>query len=187
MLRKTVHPGAPDLGIPHSGFSGKRDERSRNPPAIPRPGGGRYPGLHSLWSGNGQRKVYRNSLGKLILKIKLDENLGNRGAELFQQAGHDVITVPQQGLCSSPDGELLEVCRKEKRCLVTLDMDFGNPLLFTPEDYAGIAILRLPAKPSPDDLIDAVRTMIRGLSQKEINGKLWTIQRGRIREYQPEN
>lgn len=121
------------------------------------------------------------------MKIKLDENLGNRGAELFRQAGHDIITVPQQGLCSSPDGELLEICRKEKRCLVTLDLDFGNPLLFTPEDYPGIAVIRLPAKPTPDDLIDAVRTMIQGLAQKEINGKLWIIQRGRIREYQPEN
>jgi hypothetical protein len=29
--------------------------------------------------------------------------------------------------------------------------------------------------------------MIGGLAQKEINGKVWIIQRGRIREYQPEN
>jgi hypothetical protein len=123
----------------------------------------------------------------LTLKIKLDENLGNRGAELIRQAGHDVKTVSQQGLCSSPDRELVEICRKEKRCLVTLDVDFGNPLLFKPENYSGIAILRLPAKAGPDDLIDAVRTMIGGLAQKEINGKVWIIQRGRIREYQPEN
>jgi predicted nuclease of predicted toxin-antitoxin system len=123
----------------------------------------------------------------LILKVKLDENLGDRGAEYFRQAGHDVATVPEQGLCSSADDKLLGICRAEKRCLVTLDLDFGNPLLFKPEDYAGIAVLRLPPKPNPEDLFDAVRTLIQGLTQKEIEGKLWIIQRGRIREYQPEN
>jgi predicted nuclease of predicted toxin-antitoxin system len=69
------------------------------------------------------------------VKLKLDENLGSRGAELFRQAGHDISTVAQQGLCSSGDQRLLEVCLSEKRCLVTLDLEFGNPLIFRPEDY----------------------------------------------------
>ena len=64
------------------------------------------------------------------MKLKLDENLGSRGAELFHQAGHDVYTVAEQGLCSSTDRKLLEVCRVEKRCFVTLDLEFGNPLIF---------------------------------------------------------
>ncbi len=120
------------------------------------------------------------------MRLKLDENLGARGAELFRMAGHDVVTVPEQGLCSATDKDLITICRKEKRCLVTLDMDFGNPILFKPEEYVGIAVLRLPSKPTPDDLIDAIRTMIRGLGLKEIEGKLWIVQRERIREYQPE-
>lgn len=120
------------------------------------------------------------------MRVKLDENLGGRGVELFRQTGHDVATVPEQGLCSSLDRTLIEICRTEHRCLVTLDFDFGNPLLFKPSDHAGIAVLRLPAKPSPEDLLDAVRTLIGGLAQRRIEGKLWVIQRGRIREYQPE-
>ena len=121
------------------------------------------------------------------MKIKLDENLGNREANYFRQAGHDVATVLEEGLCSSADEKLIEICRSEERCLVTLDLDFGNPLLFKPEDYAGIAVLRLPPNSNPDDLHDVVQTLIQGLMQKEIKGKLWIIQRGRIREYQPEN
>ena len=120
------------------------------------------------------------------MKLKLDENLGTRGAELFHQAGHHISTVAQQGLCSTTDKKLLEVCRTEKRCLVTLDLEFGNPLVFRPEDYAGIAVLRLPSPPMPDDLFDALSTLITGLAQKEIAGQLWIVQRGKIREYQPE-
>lgn len=143
--------------------------------------------MYCLRGGNGAGAIHRDSPGELILKIKLDENLGNRGAEYFRQAGHDVATVTEQDLCSSTDDELLGICRAEKRRLVTLDLDFGNPLLFKPEDYAGIAVLRLPTKPNPEDLFDAVRTLVKGLTQKEVEGKLWIIQRGRIREYQPEN
>ncbi len=78
------------------------------------------------------------------MKLKLDENLGGRGVELFRRGGHDISTVAQQGLCSASDKRLLEVCQSEKRCLVTLDLEFGNPLIFRPEDYSGIALLRLP-------------------------------------------
>lgn len=120
------------------------------------------------------------------MKLKLDENMGSRGANLFRQAGHDVKTVAEQGLCSSTDIKLSEVCRTEKRCLVTLDLEFGNPLIFRPEDYSGIAVLRLPHSQKPNDLFDAIKTLIAGLTRKKIEGKLWIIQRGRIREYQPE-
>lgn len=118
------------------------------------------------------------------MRLILDENLGNRGGELFRDAGHDVATVSSQNLCSAPDPTLIDICREERRCLVTLDLDFGNPLLFKPSEYAGIAVLRFPPKPSPEHLIDMVRTLIAGFRQGEIEGKLWIVQRGKIREYQ---
>lgn len=120
------------------------------------------------------------------MKLKLDENIGQRGANLLRQAGHDVATVVEQGLKSSSDLNLIEVCRIEGRCLVTLDLDFSNPLRFNPTDYAGIIVLRLPTRPTPTDLLDTVQTLIGGLEQEKIIGKLWIIQRGKIRIYQQE-
>lgn len=118
------------------------------------------------------------------MKLKLDENIGQRGINILKQAGHDVSTVVEQGLASTPDENLIEVCGQENRCLVSLDLDFSNPLRFKPSNYSGIAILRLPPRPEPQDLLDALRTLVGGLEREDITGKLWTIQRGRIRVYQ---
>lgn len=120
------------------------------------------------------------------MKFKLDENLGTRGAELFRKAGHEVRTVAEQGLCRAPDRRLITACREEGRCIVTLDLDYANPLLFRPSEYAGIAVLRLPCKPTPEDLYDLIRTLLARLSLAEIAGKLWIVQRGHVREYQEE-
>ena len=121
------------------------------------------------------------------MKLKLDENLGRQGIQLCIAAGHDTATVLDQGLTSAPDPRVIEVCREEGRCLVTLDLDFSNPLIFDPHKYAGIAVLRLPKKACHEDLLDAVRTLLAGLALREIAGQLWIVDRGRIREYQPEN
>ncbi len=120
------------------------------------------------------------------MTIKLDENLGSRGAAILRAAGHHVTTVAEEGLSSSSDTRLAAVCRSDRKCLVTLDLDFGNPLRFPPSHYSGIAVLRLPHSATADDLFDTIRTFATGLTRRTVEGKLWIVQRGHIREYQEE-
>ncbi|MBI2461624.1 MAG: DUF5615 family PIN-like protein [Candidatus Rokubacteria bacterium] len=93
------------------------------------------------------------------MNLKLDENLGERGASLFRSEGHDVATVPGQGMSSARDHDLIAACQAERRCLVTLDLDFSNPLVFPPRDYSGIAVLRFPRKPTEEDLFEVYRKL----------------------------
>jgi len=60
-------------------------------------------------------------------------------------------------------------------------------LLFRPSGFPGIVVLRLPRKPTPDDLSGAIRTLIGGLHQGAVSGRLWIVERERIREYQEED
>jgi len=118
------------------------------------------------------------------VKLKLDENLGTRGKSVLVAAGHDACTVAEQSLTSFEDHAIIERCRLEDRCLVTLDLDFANPLVFQPSLYPGIAVLRTPPHPTLADLERLVETLARALQSESITGKLWIIETGRIRVYQ---
>ena len=109
----------------------------------------------------------------------------NAGRRMLEDAGHDVMTVGDQGLAGAADPRVIEVCKAERRCLVTLDLDFSNPFVFPPEQYAGIAVLRLPRRPSPTTLYKTLGTLVNTLAKREIEGKLWIVERLWIREYQP--
>jgi len=118
------------------------------------------------------------------VKLKLDENLGNEARTALEAGGHDVSTVPQQQLQGALDDELIRHCQREGRSLVTLDLDFANPLRFKPTDYPGIAILRLPTKPTSKVLSELVRTLVAALTHESLTGRLWIVEVGRLRIYQ---
>ena len=118
------------------------------------------------------------------MKLKLDENLGLRGKHVLDAAGHDACTVAAQKLTAADDRHLIEICRLEGRALVTLDVDFANPLVFPPADYAGIAVIRLPKRPTAADLQAGLETLVRALKVESLAGRLWIVERGRVRIHQ---
>ncbi|MEH1905197.1 MAG: DUF5615 family PIN-like protein [Nostoc sp.] len=118
------------------------------------------------------------------MKLKLDENIDLRVVTLLQLAGHDVATVPGQGLTSAPDPEVIDVCRREGRCLVTCDRGFGNRLKYNPSNHSGIVIIRLPSGYTFADWREAIEILITGLESADVIGKLWIIQQGKILESQ---
>lgn len=120
------------------------------------------------------------------MRVKLDENLGNRTIELFKESGHDVSTVSGQSLGGASDDELIETCRSERRVLVTLDLDFSNVLRFLPEQYAGIVVLRVPHPIKLAAIRERVQVLLRATEQEgDPSGQLWIVEQDRIREYNP--
>lgn len=114
------------------------------------------------------------------MHIKLDENVDARAARLLAEAGHNAVTVSDQGMRGTADDELFQHCTAEGRLLVTLDKDFSNVLRYPPDRSSGVAVLR-----GPDDLIPTVmlllRTLVKGLARDDPQGKLWIVEPGRVR------
>jgi len=47
------------------------------------------------------------------MRIKLDENIDLRLTTLLKEAGHEAVTVQEQGLRGIADRELYELCKAE--------------------------------------------------------------------------
>ena len=118
------------------------------------------------------------------MKIKLDEHLGDRGRAILEAAGHDACTVARQSLNGADDRQLIEACRAEGRALVTLDIDFANPLVYPPRRYPGIAVIRLPRRPTLADLERGIETLVRALTREPLDGRLWIVEPQRVRVHQ---
>jgi predicted nuclease of predicted toxin-antitoxin system len=66
------------------------------------------------------------------MKLKLDENFDRRLVPLLAAEGHDVDTVRAEGLSGSDDTAIYAACQATGWALITLDLDFSNPLRFPP-------------------------------------------------------
>jgi len=119
------------------------------------------------------------------MRFKLDENLGRRGASVLRDLGHEVATVPEEGLASATDKKLIALCREEGRCLVTLDLDFANPLQFPPAEYPGIAVLRIGSPATAEQIEHLAGNLGRAVESTDMRGRLWIVEPNRIREYTP--
>jgi predicted nuclease of predicted toxin-antitoxin system len=81
------------------------------------------------------------------MRIKLDENLPVRLAAVLKGLDHDVHTITDENLSGASDPEVWDAAQRERRFLITQDLDFSGARRFAPGTHSGILLVRLH---SPD-------------------------------------
>ena len=114
------------------------------------------------------------------MRFKADENLPLEVSELFRQAGHDLHTVLDEALGGQPDSRIADACLIEKRCLITLDLDFADIRTFPPAGYQGLIVLR-PSTQHVSAIIRLAQQVMALLESEPLTGRLWIVEENHIR------
>lgn len=77
------------------------------------------------------------------------------------------------------------MCVAEHRVLVTLDLDFANPLQFDPATTSGIAVFRVPDLPGRSHPLRAAGILRDAVNRADIGGRLWVVDQTRVRQCVP--
>ncbi len=114
------------------------------------------------------------------MKFKLDECVDVRLAKIFASAGYNVHTVYDENISGESDNNFYSICLKEKRAIITHDMDFSNPFRYSPIPTQGIIVLRNPSQILSEAKY-LVELFISRLKEEIPCGHLWVVDRHGIR------
>ena len=112
------------------------------------------------------------------MRFKIDENLPQEVAQLLCNHGHDAQSVFDEVLSGQKDPDLFEVCQRERRALMTLDLDFANIQAYPPATAAGI-VLRLVQQDKPW-VLAVVERLIPVVAASPLAQKLWIVEEDRV-------
>jgi len=111
------------------------------------------------------------------LRILCDENIPGAVVLFLKEKGWDVVRVKS----GSPDPEIANQARGEKRILLSFDSDFANILVYPPRDYFGIVRLNI-SPPFIVIIIRAIKNVFEEFkSQEDFRGKLVIVEASRFR------
>ena len=114
------------------------------------------------------------------MRFKIDKHLPLEIKDLLAQHRHDPVTVTDEGMAGSIDPDVAQVCRKEARFLLTLDLDFSDIRAYPPEDYHGIVVFR-PAIQNITTLVRLTTRLLTLLEREPLVGHLWIVEDHQVR------
>jgi predicted nuclease of predicted toxin-antitoxin system len=120
------------------------------------------------------------------MKLKLDENLSHHLKPVLTEFGHDVLTAADEKLLSRPDTEIASAAKKEKRMLLTLDIEFADLRKYPPGSHPGVILFR-PLSLSPLSVNAFIADFIRRSELEKLAGCIAVVDPVHVRIRSPQN
>ncbi len=114
------------------------------------------------------------------MRYKVDENMSTEVAEVLREAGHDALTVVEQGMAGVDDDRLAEVVQAVNRILITLDLDFADIRRFQTGYHPGVIVFRVGQR-HPVRLVELLHRLLPELLLEFQPGELWIVEERGVR------
>lgn len=88
----------------------------------------------------------------------------------IKEEGFDIITPPHH----AEDSEVAQLANLENRTIVTFDRHFGNIILFPPQRYNGIILIRI-SPPIISTVFSSLMKLLTSVNYSEFKGKLYVL------------
>ena len=118
------------------------------------------------------------------MKLKIDENLPASLVTALQTLGHDVDTVPSEGLAGRDDADVWTAAQAAGCFLMTQDLDFSDIRRYAPGTHHGLLLVRLP-RPGRTALFERIHSLFVTESVDEWAGCLVVATERKIRVRRP--
>jgi predicted nuclease of predicted toxin-antitoxin system len=114
------------------------------------------------------------------VKFLIDMPLSPELAVWLQQKGHDAVHASSRGLDRTADSLILEIAQRERRVVVTADLDYPRLLAFSRADGPGLVLFR-GGNYSEQESLERLARVLEVIPQEELPRSLVVIEKERIR------
>jgi len=116
------------------------------------------------------------------MRFLIDENLPRAVGNLLCQYGHEAIDIRDIGLRGANDADIAIYAQKQRLCLLSGDIGFGDIRNYPPGEYFGLLILRLPTNATSVTILTLLKSfLLQTKIVDQLSGKLAVIEFGRVR------
>lgn len=114
------------------------------------------------------------------MKFLADHCLFGNTIHLLRERSHEVLTLKELGHAASPDEIVLQLAQKETAVLITCDREFGSILLYPPEQYNGIVVLKITAS-NQSKVHQLLLDFLQDRGSSSLHGKLVAVDTHHVR------
>jgi predicted nuclease of predicted toxin-antitoxin system len=114
------------------------------------------------------------------MRFLADMGVSMRVVEWLRSSGHDAIHLHDEGLQKLPNGEIFQKAIREKRIVLTFDLDFGEIVAGSGGGSVSVILFRL-RNTRADFLVQRLKNVLERSTEELAQGAVVLVEDGRHR------